>query len=71
MAAAVTFNEILSAVEELSLEEQDTLIVILSRRLVERRRRQLIGDIREARAEYDAGLAVPTSPNEIMQEILS
>jgi hypothetical protein len=69
MQTIVSFGEVLEAADKLSLKEQETLIDILRRRLVERRRAELAQDIEEARKEFEAGQAKPASPSEIMGEI--
>lgn len=71
METMVSFGDVLEAADQLSLDEQETLIDILHRRLVERRRAELAQDIQEARQEFAADQAKPASPDEIMDEILS
>jgi hypothetical protein len=41
---------------------------ILRHRLAERRRAQLVGEVKEAEAEYAAGTSRPASVDEIMEE---
>ena len=65
------FNAVLSSAAELSLDEQETLVHILQKRIHERRRQQLIKDVEEARAEYSRGEAKPATVEEIMREIAS
>jgi hypothetical protein len=64
----MVFSEVVSAADNLSAEEQETLLEILQRRLAERRRAQLTRDVTEARAEYANGHAKPSSAGEIMDE---
>lgn len=68
---ANSFGQILEAADELSLEEQEQLIEILSRRAADRRRSLLGRDVRNARKEFKEGLAKPASPDDILSEILS
>jgi len=63
-----TFADILDAADNLSADEQETLLEILHRRLAERKRAQLIRDVEEARAEFTNGRARPASVREIMDE---
>ncbi len=63
------FGEILEAADKLSVQEQESLLDILRRRLVERRREEIAGDIREARKALDAGRCRPSTPDEIFDEI--
>jgi hypothetical protein len=65
------FSEVLSAADELSLEEQETLIDILRRRVAERHRKSLRAEIEEARDEYRKGQAKVVTVKELMDEINS
>jgi hypothetical protein len=69
MHTETPFEAALEAVDRLSLEEQESVVEILHRRVVERRREELVGEIREAEAEYEAGETGPISPQELIDEI--
>ncbi len=71
MPAVLAFGDVLEAVDALPLEEQQELMEVVRRRVIERRRRELAGEIAEAEAEYDAGGCEPKSADELMREILS
>ena len=71
MAQTLLFGEVLEAVDKLSQEEQETLISILERRLMERRRRLLIAEIQISRQEFLQGKTRVTTVEELMDEILS
>jgi len=71
MQTVVLFGEVLEAADKLSLEEQESLIDILHRRMIERRRAEIAKDIEEARQEFREGGCQPATPNDIMEEILS
>jgi hypothetical protein len=63
------FAEILDAASALPLDDQNSLLEILQRRIAERNRQQLGRDVAEARAEFAAGKATTASPREIMDEV--
>ena len=71
MQNSVPFGEILEAADGLPVEDQEALIAILKNRLRERRRAELLQDIREAEKEFREGKCQPATPDEIMREILS
>jgi hypothetical protein len=71
MARALSFGEVLETVGRLSLEDQETLVHIIRRRVVEQRRAELTKDIREAREALEAGDVRPVTSDELMEEILS
>ncbi len=52
MEQAIPFREVLDAVENLSLDEQETLLDIVKRRLTDRVRHRLASDIEESRMEF-------------------
>jgi hypothetical protein len=61
----------LEAADKLSLDEQESLVEILRRRVIEQRRTKLAKDIQDARKEFAAGHCQPATPGEIIAEILS
>jgi hypothetical protein len=66
-----SFGEILEAADKLSLEEQEELIDVLSRRAADRRRDLLARDIRKARREFKEARVRPSTPDDILSEIHS
>ena len=52
---AMPFGEILEAADKLSVQDQETLRDILSKRIIDRRREVLRKEIRESQKEYEAG----------------
>lgn len=66
-----SFHIVVEAADRLTEEEQETLIEVLNRRLADRRRAELVTDIQEAQREFEGGALRPTTPDEIMKEILS
>ena len=69
-STTTTFAEALEAADRLTLADQENLLDILHRRIVERRREALVQDVSEARAEFEAGGCEPRSAGELMDEIL-
>ena len=71
MGQAMLFGEVLEAIDGLSPEEQETLIEILQRRIVEQERKRLAAEIQAARKEFAEGQGHSSSVGELMKEILS
>ena len=71
MRNAMTFSEILESADELSLDEQETLMEVLHRRIIEHRRAGLVKEVQNAQQEFKEGKCKPTTPSELMKEILS
>ena len=55
MEQLIPFGEVLEAIDQLSLDEQETLLDIVQRRLAERGRKRLAAEIQEARQEFASG----------------
>ena len=70
MTQVLPFGEVLEAADHLSREEQEELIAILHRRLVQAARQRLATDVQEARQEFAEGRCSPATPEELMSEIL-
>ena len=67
----MSFDEILEAVDHMPQEDQESLIEVLKSRLRDRHRAELVKVVQEAQAEYRKDECRPTSPDELMGEILS
>jgi len=65
------FVKILDAAAELLLEEQEDLVQILQSRLRDRRRAELMKDIKEAQQEFELGNCSPVTPEQLMEELLA
>lgn len=66
---AVTFQKALDIVESLPEDQQETLIDIIRRRLIEHRREVLAEHIKEAREEYIRGEVHHGTVDDLMKEI--
>ncbi len=71
MANPLQYREILEGAATLSVEEQETLVEILKNRLREGRRAELARDVQAAQEEFAQGRSKPTTPADLMKEILS
>lgn len=71
METVLNFGEILDAADKLPLAEQETLLDILHRRTIARRRTELVKDVEEAQREFQEGRCGPATPEELIAEILS
>ncbi len=70
MSQTLKFAEVLEAADYLSHDEQEELIDILHRRLAQASRQRLVTEIKEARQEFAEGRCLPTTPGELMREIM-
>ncbi len=70
-AGMKTFAQVLDWADELGVEEQESLVEVLQRRLAERRREALIEAVTSARREFGRGRCRPATPNQIVKRILA
>ncbi|MCE9603410.1 MAG: hypothetical protein K8U03_00745 [Planctomycetia bacterium] len=71
IASTSKFNDLLSEVGRLSLEEQTEFVNVLQHRLIELRRDEIAADIAEGMKEFAEGKSTPTTVEEIMRELKS
>ncbi len=64
-----TFQEALEMIESLPEDQQEDLMNIIQRRLIERRREVLAESIKEARAEYNRGEVTRGTVDDLMKEL--
>ncbi len=64
METNVSFNQVLENIDQLSAEEQETLIKVIHRRLTDRKRKEIIQDMKEAEREFEQEKVVPETPDE-------
>lgn len=63
------FEAVLESVEALSVEDQEALIDLVRRRLVERRRTEIAANIAKSKEEYQAGRVLRGTVDELMAEL--
>jgi hypothetical protein len=66
-----SFAQILDSADELDVEEQESLVELLQRRLAERRREELVEAVRSARRDFKGGRCRPATPKQIVKSILA
>ena len=64
-----TFSEVVDAADNLSVDEQETLLEILRRRVAKRNRDALVREVADARSEFARGTSRETSVSDIMDEV--
>lgn len=64
------FHEVVDAADQLSHDEQEELAKVLNHRLAQANRRRIVEEVLESEKEFAEGRCVPTTPEELMAEIL-
>jgi hypothetical protein len=65
------FYEIVEASSNLTLDEQESFVILLQKRIAEEKRKRIIKEVMESRKEFESGNKHTSSINDIMKEILS
>lgn len=63
------FQQVIEAVEALSIEEQTMLLEIVQKRLVQQRRQQLLQEVKEAEQDYAQGNVKRGSVGDFLAEL--
>jgi hypothetical protein len=66
-----TFAKVLDWADELGVEEQESLVEVLQRRLAERRRDTLVEAVKSARREFEGGGCRAATAKQIVKRILA
>jgi len=69
MNTSLTFNEVLESIDNLSLDEQESIVDILQHRIAARRREEIVNHLAMVKKEYLEGKAQPATAQEIMQTL--
>jgi hypothetical protein len=69
MTKVSSFDAVIESVEALSVEEQEALLDLVRRRLVERRRAEIAANIARAQEEYQSGMMSRGTVDELMAEL--
>jgi hypothetical protein len=69
--AMKNFEQVLDSVDDLAIEEQESLVEVLQRRLAERRREGLVEMVKAARREFEDGKCRPATPKQIVKSIFA
>ncbi len=66
---SITFQQAIDIVESLPQNQQEDLIIVLQRRMIEQKRESLVKSVREARAEYKKGKVKKGSVDDLLKEL--
>ncbi|MBC1222761.1 hypothetical protein GNF10_29855 [Nostoc sp. UCD121] len=69
MTSISRLDQVLESIENLSVDEQETLIDLISHRLAERRRSEIAANIAQAQVEYQSGKMFRGNVTQIMDEL--
>jgi len=68
---AVRFADIVEMIDRLPLDQRESLVDVVRKRIADDQRRRVSASIRAARREHGRGKCKPATPDELMREILA
>ncbi|MFA6569260.1 MAG: hypothetical protein WCS96_13695 [Victivallales bacterium] len=71
MKNAMTINNVLEIAQKLPIQDQEECVYLISRRIIDEKRKKLLIEVHKAEAEYNSGKAKQAAVDGIMKEILS
>ncbi|HCE45737.1 MAG TPA: hypothetical protein DET40_19515 [Lentisphaeria bacterium] len=71
MKNAMTIDNVLEIARKLPIQDQEECVYLISRRIIEEKRKKLLVEVRKAETEYSSGKAKRATVDGIMKEILS
>ncbi|MEO1298304.1 MAG: hypothetical protein AAFW75_21480 [Cyanobacteria bacterium J06636_16] len=69
MTQTSNLNQVLESIESLSVEDQEMLVELIRRRLIERRREEIAQHIAQAQADYEVGKVFRGSIEDVIAEL--
>ncbi len=66
----VRFADLVEMIDRLPLEQRESLVDVVRRRIADDERRRIAASIRSARQQHSRGRCKPTTPDELIREIL-
>jgi len=71
MTPELRFDEVVDAVDRLSLDEKETLSKLLKRRVRDEERKRFVEEVEESRRDYERGDFKVVTVEELMREVES
>lgn len=69
MENIISFDNMLDTVSKLPVEEQLMLAEIIKKRIIEQRRKELAGSVKESMEEYNSGKAKTGSLDDLIKDL--
>lgn len=67
-AQSLSFQDLIEAVESLPLDDQSMLVDIINKRIIEKRRAELVAEVREAREAFRRGEVKRGTVKDLMKD---
>jgi hypothetical protein len=66
---SLSFQDLIDAVESLPLDDQSMLVELINKRIIEKRRAELVGKVREAREAFRKGEVKRGTVADLMKDL--
>jgi hypothetical protein len=68
-AQTLSFQDLIEAVEAMPLEDQSLFVELINKRIIERRRSELVAEVHEARRAFESGDVKRGSFKDLMKDL--
>jgi hypothetical protein len=68
-AQTLSFQDLIEAVEAMPLEDQSILVELINKRIIEKRRAELVAEVQEARRAFENGDVKRGSVRDLMKDL--
>jgi len=65
----LSFQDLIEAVEAMPLEDQSIFVELINKRIIEKRRAELVAEVREARNAFESGDVKRGSIRDLMKDL--
>ena len=69
-AHSLSFQDLIEAVESMPLDDQSMLVELINKRIIEKRRAELVAEVQEARSEFERGKVKRGTFEDLMKDLL-
>ena len=67
--AAMSFQDLIEAVESMPLDDQFMLVELINKRIIEKRRAELVAEVQEARSAFTRGEVKRGTFEDLMKDL--
>jgi hypothetical protein len=69
VAQSLSFQDLIEAVESMPLDDQSMLVELINKRIIEKRRSELVDEVQEARREFKKGEVKRGTLEDLMKDL--
>jgi hypothetical protein len=67
---SLSFQDLIEAVESMPLDDQSMLVELINKRIIEKRRAELVAEVRDARSAFERGKVKRGTFEDLMKDLI-